>query len=364
MTSENESNSRRIALSLSGGGITGAMYQVGCIAALEDGVEDFRTTDIEVFIGSSTGSAVATCLAAGLSAQRMYRALLDPSDDFFPLQRNHVARIDRGEWKRVGSTALSAARRLLSSVTSRLLQTNVWEELERFWDSLPAGVFTLEPFEAFFAEFMARRGIPLRFEEMPRKLVVVASDLDRGSRACFGLGELTQVPVAQAVAACCAIPILYAPVRIDDRDYIEGGIGDNAHIDIALDAGCNLILVINPLVPIRIDPDQSNVPTGHGRKGRVRDKGLLWVYHQAWRTRSESRLRQGLERFRIEHPEIELGLIEPAQEAATMFMYSPMNFSARRAILQDAYTSTMKKLKTDGSPLRTALLAKNFRIKE
>ncbi len=364
MTTDTHSPAPRLGLSLSGGGITGAMYQVGCVAALEDGVESFHTTDIDVFVGTSTGAAVATCLAAGLSAQRMYRALLDPSDDFFPLQRNHVARIDRAEWKRVGTTGLSAARRLVSSVTSRLLKTNVWEELDRFWDSLPAGVFTLEPFEAFFAEFMARRGIPPHFGQMPRKLVVVASDLDAGSRACFGMGELGKIPVARAVAACCAIPILYAPVRIDDRDYIEGGGGDNAHIDIAADAGCDLILIVNPLVPIRTDHDQASIPTGHGRMTRVRDKGLLWVYHQAWRTRTETRLRQGLARFRTENPHIEIALIEPEHEAATMFMYSPMNFAARRAILQDAYTSTMKKLKTEGSPLRTALLARSFQIKE
>lgn len=362
--SEFDPANRRVGLALSGGGITGAMYQVGCVAALEDGIEDFRTADVDVFVGSSTGATIATCLAAGLSAQRMYRALLDPSDDFFPLQRNHVARVDRSEWKRVGTTALSAARRLVSSVTSRFLQTNVWEELERFWDSLPAGVFTLDPFETFFAEFMLRRGIPPRFEQMPRKLVVVASDLDRGSRATFGLGDLAEIPVSRAVAACCAIPILYAPVRIDDRDYIEGGVGDNAHSDIAADAGCNLILIINPLVPIRTNPDEVTIPTGHGKKGRVRDKGLLWVYHQAWRSRTETRLRQGLSRFAAERPELRLALIEPEQEAATMFMYSPMNFSARRVILQDAYSSTLQKLKTEGSPLRTALLERGYRIKE
>jgi len=91
MSSE-PSPERRLGLSLPGGGITGAMYQIGAVAALEDGLEGFRAADIDVFVGSSTGATVATFLAAGNSAQRLYRALLDPSDTFFPLQRHHLMR--------------------------------------------------------------------------------------------------------------------------------------------------------------------------------------------------------------------------------------------------------------------------------
>ena len=73
---------------------------------------------------------------------------------------------------------------------------------------------------------MQRRGIPQHFAELPRKLFIVAHDLDAGERAVFGQGELADVPVARAVAASSAIPILYAPVEIDGRDYVDGGIGD------------------------------------------------------------------------------------------------------------------------------------------
>ena len=96
---------------------------------------------------------------------------------------------------------------------------------------------------------------------------------------------------------------MYAPVRIDDRDYIDGGLGDVAHVDVAVELGCEAVLVVNPMVPIRSEVHLRDIPTGHGRMKRVRDKGLSWVYNQAFRMRSDSRLQAGLERYQPSHPE-------------------------------------------------------------
>ena len=345
----------RMGLCLCGGGVTGAMYQVGCLAAFEDRIKGFAASDFDVFVGTGAGATVALALAGGLNVQRMYRALLDPADDFFPLQRNHLLRIDLGELLRVFGSAISAARRVVSSAATSPLDVNVWDELERFVDSLPAGVFTLDAYERFLVDFMQRRSVPQRFVDMPRRLFIVASDLDAGRRAVFGAGELADIPVARAVAASSAIPILYAPVEIGGRDYVDGGIGDVAHADIAQQQGCQMVVVINPLVPVHAGIDGGDVPTGHGKKRRVRDKGAIWVYNQAVRIWMEARLLLGFERFRMQHPETAIVLLEPKQSDATLFMYSPMNFAARRAILQEGYTSTVRRLSDPDSPLRRML---------
>jgi predicted acylesterase/phospholipase RssA len=184
---------------------------------------------------------------------------------------------------------------------------------------------------------------------------VVASDLDAGRRAVFGRGELLDVTVARAVVAASAIPVLYAPVDIGGRDYIDGGPGDAAHIDLAEQEGCRLIVVINPLVPVHAAAIRPDVPTGHGQMSRVRDKGAIWVYNQAMRIWTEARFTLGLERFRTQHPETAVAVFEPKQTDATLFMYSPMNFAARRAILQEGYTSTVRRLQEPDSPLRALL---------
>src|ERR1700754_5217543 len=94
----------RTGLCLCGGGVTGEMYEVGCLAALEDFFDGFYACDFDAFVGSGTGSSVAVALAGGLRAGRLYRALLDPADDFFSLRRQHMFGFDSDEWKRVVST--------------------------------------------------------------------------------------------------------------------------------------------------------------------------------------------------------------------------------------------------------------------
>jgi len=352
----------KIGLCLCGGGVTGAMYQVGCLAALEDRIEGFAGSGFDVLVGTGSGATVAMALAGGLNVQRMYRAMLDPADDFFALQRNHLLRIDLGEILRVFGSAIAAARRVVSSAATSPLDVNVWDELERFVDSLPAGVFTLHAYERFLDEFMQRRSISPRFAYLPKRLLIVASDLDAGRRAVFGQGELADVPVARAVVASSAIPLLYAPVEIGGRDYIDGGIGDAAHIDLAAQEGCRLIVVINPLVPVHAGTEGHDVPTGHGKKRRVRDKGAIWVYNQAMRIWMEARFMLGLERFKAQHPETAVLVLEPKQTDATLFMYSPMNFAARRAILQEGYTSTVRRLSEPDSPLSQTLQGHGFKV--
>jgi predicted acylesterase/phospholipase RssA len=352
----------RIGVCLCGGGVTGAMYQVGCLAALEDRIEGFAASGFDVLVGGGSGATVAMALAGGLNVQRMYRALLDPADDFFPLQRNHLLRVDLSELLRVFGSAIAAARRVVSSAATNPLDVNVWEEVERFVDSMPAGVLTLDAYERFLNDFMQRRNIPARFAELPKTLLVVASELDAGGRAVFGQGELAHVPVARAVAASSAIPLLYAPVDIQGRDYIDCGIGDMAHIDLAERAGCRVIVVINPMVPVHAGTEGRDVPTGHGKKSRVRDKGAIWVYNQAMRIWMEARFLLGLERFRAQNPETGVCVLEPKQTDATLFMYSPMNFAARRAILQEGYTSTVRRLSEPDSPLRKTLEEHGYKV--
>lgn len=352
MSRDERPRSHKRALCLGGGGITGALYEVGCLAALEDQVAGFRASDFDVFVGTSAGATVATALAGGYPATRLYRALLDPADDFFPLRRQHLLRFDGNEWRRVATSSVRAARHLFSSAASSPLELDVWNELDRFWDSLPAGIFTLDAYEAFLVGFFARRQIPERFADLPRALYLVANDIDRGERAVFGDADLAHVRVSRAVCAASAAPPLFAPVRIEGHDYLEGAMGDIAHADLAVRAGCARILIINPMVPVRANPDQKDVPTGHGPGRRVRDKGLLWVSSQAIRLRSEARLRAGIARFREAHPGCDVVLLEPDPDDTTMFMHSPMNFAARRTLLEDGFVRTKRQLEDPRSPLR------------
>lgn len=221
-----------VGLCLGGGGLSGAMYEVGVLAAVEDAIPEFRAADFDLFVGVGSGAPVACALAGGVSALRAYRALLDPADDFFPLARAHLLQFDSPELRRMGRSALGASRRMVGSIASR--RAGPWAEIDRFYDSLPAGLCSLDPFEQLLVEMWRRRGISNRFGELPGRALLVANDLDRGEPAIFGPGHRQDVPVTRAIAAACASPGLYAPVRIHDRDYVASAPSEARHVELAV----------------------------------------------------------------------------------------------------------------------------------
>ena len=342
----------KVALCLPGGGVTGAMYQIGALSALEDSIEGLDARSFDFYIGTSSGAIVSAALAGGIQVQRLYRALLDPADSFFPLERSHLIRMDFAEWRRTIVTAAGALRSSVLSLASRPPSPkDLWEQLDRFYDSLPAGLFRLDAFERFLEDFFRRRGVSNRFAGLPRPLRVVAHDLDTGERVLFGDEGFDDVSVARACCASTALPLFYSPVRIGDRHYIDGGIGRVAHMDVAEREGVQLVVLVNPMVPVHAV--QTGVPTGHGSRPSVRDKGLMWVYNQAMRIGVHARLHHGLtdvgygdrpsgESIPPLGPALRMPrlVIEPEPTDAVLFMHNPASFAARRTILEYAYKTT------------------------
>ena len=330
----------KLALCLPGGGATGAMYQLGAVAALEDEIADFDANELDFYVGTSTGACLAAALAGGLPARRLYRAFVDPADVYFPLQRKHVFRMDLREWRRVAGATLSTLSEGVSSWVSRPEPSPLalWLELDRLYDSLPAGVFSLDRFERFLANFFNRRNVPNNFPGMLRPLVVVAHDLDSGEEAHFGLSGLDHVPISRACVASMAYPPFFSPVRIGDRHYIDTGAAQLCQLDVALEQGADVLVVINPMVPV----NAQQVPTGRGERPSVKDKGYLWIANQAIRIGMHALLTQAVERIRAAGKHVIV--IEPDPGDAILFMHNPASFAARRAILEHAYRTTRQGL--------------------
>ncbi len=334
----------KIALCLPGGGATGAMYQIGALAALEDAVDGLEAHEFDVYVGTSSGASVAAALAGGRPVQRAYRSFLDPADLYFPLERRHVLRMDLGEWRRTIVTAYKALRHGGASLLARAPSSSpadLWEELDRLYDSLPAGVFSLDGYERFLEDFFVRRGVPNSFGAMPRRLLIMAHDLDSGERVLFGREGYDHIRVSRACIASMAVPPFFSPVRIGDRHYIDAGPAQVSDLDVAVDEGADVVVVINPMVPI----SAANVPTGHGRRPSVRDKGLLWVTNQAIRIGIHALLDQTVARIQSSG-RAEVIRIEPDPTDAILFMYNPASFAARRSILEYAYRTTRERVAT------------------
>jgi predicted acylesterase/phospholipase RssA len=332
----------RIALCLPGGGATGAMFQIGALAAMQDELPGLAERGFDLYVGTNSGATVAAVLAAGQAPERMYRAFLDPADQYFPLERKHILKMDLDAWRRTLVSAWHALRHGTSNLVSRAPAPSpavLWEELDRFYDTLPSGLFTLDAYERFLEAFFVRRGIPNTFHGMPRALRILAHDLDSGAQVAFGAEGFDHVPVTRACIASMAVPPFFSPVRLADRWYIDAGAAQASHLDVAVGAGAEVIVVVNPMVPVFAEA----VPTGHGPKSSVRDKGLMWVMNQALRIGMHRQMRESLGRI-VGSGVADVLAIEPDPTDALLFMYNPASFAARRKILEHAYRTTRERL--------------------
>ncbi len=329
----------RIALCLLGGGAMGAMFQIGALAALEDTVEGFQCGSFDLFLGSSAGASLAASLAGGQPVQRIYRSFLDPADQYFGLERGHLLRADMAEWKRTVGSALLAMRYGATSLLSGKkteIPARLTQELDRLYDSLPAGLFTLDGYERFLEEFFLRRGVPNSFYAMPRALRIVAHDLDSGEPVAFGTSGFDGVTVARACIASMAIPPLFSPVRVGDRHYISSGAAEVEQLELAVAEGADVLIVVRPMVAISAP---STVPTGHGERDSLRDKGMMWVFNQARRIGVQRSVEAAVQRIR-DGGKADVLLLQPQREDGILAMQNPASYDARRRMLEHAYRQT------------------------
>lgn len=324
----------RYALALAGGGVIGGMYEVGVIAAIEDRVNG--AGDFDIYVGCSAGSVVASLLANGVRASEIYRII--DQDLEHPLNfrrgavyasnsfRHAAGRFGRLVWA-VSKNAMTAVR---GSVPDMLAAA------ER---DLPAGFFSLVALERYMRETFAAGGLQNSFTALERVLLIPAIDLDRAQRVVFGRDGLRDVLISEAVAASSAIPGFFEPYTLRGRDYVDGGVGFSGHADLAAEAGADVVIVVNPLVP---NPDSGLVP--------LRNRGLYTIMEQAGRIYSQNLLQLGLSTLRIKHPRTEFHLIQPTREETPLFGPS-MGFEASRAALRFGFESTKAWLDDQGLPL-------------
>jgi len=332
----------KTALCLCGGGITGAVYELGALAALEDFFDGFDLGSFDLYVGTSAGAFVATLMAAGQRPFALARDVMDRQGGVMPADRRDIFRFDaratlgvvRDLARILGASLGRAARR------RELALAELGHDLE---DALPAGLFSLRHYERWLGEAFARRGVPTRFAELPRELYITANDLGTGHRAVFGEAATRHVPIPQAICASSAVPLFFEPVTIDGRDYIDGGAGKTGHLDVALHRGAELLVVVNPRVPIRPDPG-SELPSAILGTYRLRDKGLLTVFEQAQRMSARTKLHSEIRRARNEFPAARVLLVEPQEHDADMLLANPMNFAARQRLLRYGYDSAARLL--------------------
>jgi len=244
-------------LVLASGGTLGEAWMSGLLAGIEDASgHDFRGT--ESLIGTSAGSLVAAALVAGQRPRRPKRppeglALMSGVQAGADLATNRAAQLAAPILGMSRTTLLNVGREAarLAGLAATPLAPMALSLGATGSAAMRAALLSRAPGtdQSLSAIHDGVRDTGAIFDG---RLRVVAVDRQTGRRVVFGAPGAPDTTVAQAVQASCSVPWMFAPVRIEGREYVDGGVWSNTNLDIAPVARLTQILCLNPIMSLDI----------------------------------------------------------------------------------------------------------------
>jgi NTE family protein len=218
---------RRVGLVLGAGGIVGQAWHAGVLRALAG--TGWDPADSEVLIGTSAGSLVGGLLRSGIS-------IPDLADGSY--RRGQVA-TPAG---RAGSGAAATAERALQAAARTGGRARVGSRIAGMVPPgrvSPGGIVRL-------VQLAAGDAWP------DRDTWICAVRRRGGARVVFGSAGAPEAPFPKAIAASCAIPGYFQPVRIRDgkgaeEEYVDGGAHSPTNLDLLAGRGLDAVIALSPM---------------------------------------------------------------------------------------------------------------------
>jgi NTE family protein len=236
---------------------------------------------------------------------------------------------------------------LARSFAGQLGQLSAMDVVLGLAEVLPSGAYSSAGIERYMRTVLSDPDRTNDFRLLENELYLAATDLDTCERIVFGANEWDDVPISTAVSASAALPMVYKPVEVKDRELVDGGIVSTTNIDIAVEAGAKFVVVVNPLVPF-VNDFKKKVPTLFGsRVRRVSDMGFPQIGYQSFKLLAYQRLHELARQWEDRYPGVDIVLIEPEPDDELMFQTSVMNFASRVDIARHGFESVTLKLAKD-----------------
>lgn len=207
----------RVGLVLSGGGARGVAH-VGVLQALED-----LRVPVDVIAGTSMGAVVGGLYAAGVPAARL-EALVQTLD-WNAAFRDRSPREDLDFRRKQDDREYLV--RLPLGVHGRRLR-------------MPRGLIQGQKLtQVLRREVLAAAAVD-DFDRLPIPFRAVATDLESGARVVLDGGDLTA-----AIRASMSAPGVFAPVEIDGRLLVDGGLVANLPVDVVQALGVDVVIAVD-----------------------------------------------------------------------------------------------------------------------
>jgi NTE family protein len=227
----------RVGLVLGGGGVTGAAFDFGSLFSLRMAT-GWEPNDADVIVGTSSGAVAAALIRSGhLDLESIVGDVRGAPQLSRLLGRIIYRRITpagMGRWVRHGLIPglRKPGVRLALGCPARYSTAGIQEWLER-----------------------AIGGDAASWPDRPT--TIVAYQLEAKERVAFGTVGSPDAGIGVVVAASTAVPMVFEPVLIEGRHYVDGGIASGTNADLVLGSAepLDLVIVVAPMASIEQRPD-------------------------------------------------------------------------------------------------------------
>ena len=325
----------KVGLVLGAGGVLGGAWLVGGLSALARET-DWDPESADYIVGTSAGSMIGALVAAGVppwfmvahSRGEVFDGLTGP--DGRPVadaDRSAGAsfRLHRG----LPAVGPGSLRMAFTALSNPLRHTPL--QMVAGW--VPSGFVSTDSLKE-----TVTRAVPGDWVEHPNYWAV-ACDYESGRRTPFGRLGSPRAQIGDAVAASCAIPGFYRPVKIGRRRYVDGGVCSVSNMDLVAGRGLDLVICLNPLTS--------------SSEGRRTSSGITaaatGVVHGALDaipslTRRASRGRLEREERKVRRFGAEVVIIEPTAEDHAAMGRNWMNSERRQQVIETAEETVARQL--------------------
>lgn len=221
----------KIGLVLSGGGARGLAH-VGVLKELEA-----ARIPIDFVAGTSMGSIVGGLYAAGMTPSELERRIMAMNWDAMfadrPPREELSLRRKADDLRLTLPLEFGMRNGSLRAPRAAVGSTGLESMLKGLTDGMPNSV---------------------AFDRLPIPFRAVATDLVTGEAVVFDKGEMAQI-----MRASMSVPAAFAPVEIDGRLLVDGGLVDNLPVDVVRKMGADIVIAVNIGTPLLAREDLGSI---------------------------------------------------------------------------------------------------------
>lgn len=223
LASDDAQHRPRIGLALSGGGARGSAH-LGVLRVLEE-----MRIPVDYIAGTSMGSIVGGLYASGMSVDEIEQALVDIQweDIFSDLQPREERRF----------------RRKLDDYLY-LVRHRIGVDTEKGKVNLAPALIQGQKFDLVLRRYLLPVSNVQDFDNLRIPYRAVATDIVSGQAVVLGSGDLPT-----AIRASMAVPAVFAPVKMDDKLLVDGGIAMNLPISVVREMGADIVIAVDISTP-------------------------------------------------------------------------------------------------------------------